>query len=44
MVEAAGVPMQRAWHSVTRSETELPGAATLFLDHLIANSGFARIA
>jgi DNA-binding transcriptional LysR family regulator len=44
VIEAAGVPMQRAWHIVTRSETELPGAATLFLDHLIANSGFARIA
>lgn len=44
VVEAAGLPMQRSWHIVTRGETELPGAATPFLDHLIAHSGFARIA
>lgn len=44
VVEAAGMPLQRAWHIVTRGETELPGAASLFLDHLIANSGFVRIA
>ncbi len=43
-VGAPGVPMQREWHIVTRDETDLPGAATLFLDHLIANSGFTRTA
>jgi LysR family transcriptional regulator, low CO2-responsive transcriptional regulator len=42
VVEAAGVPMQREWHIVTRGERGLPGAATLFLDHLISQSGFAR--
>jgi DNA-binding transcriptional LysR family regulator len=42
VVEAPGVPMQREWHIVTRDETDLPGAATLFLDHLIADSGFIR--
>jgi DNA-binding transcriptional LysR family regulator len=44
VVEAAGVPMQREWHIVTRAERELPVAATLFLDHLISHGGFARAA
>jgi LysR family transcriptional regulator, low CO2-responsive transcriptional regulator len=42
VIQAAGVPMQREWHLVTRDETQLPGAGTLFLDHLIANGGFNR--
>jgi LysR family transcriptional regulator, low CO2-responsive transcriptional regulator len=42
LVEAPGVPLRRAWHIVTRGEPDLPGAATLFLEHLIADSGFAR--
>jgi DNA-binding transcriptional LysR family regulator len=42
VLEAAGVPLQREWHIVTRDEPELPGAATLFLDHLMTHSGFAR--
>jgi hypothetical protein len=36
--------MQRAWHIVTRGEAELPGAAGLFLDHLIEDSCFERAA
>ncbi len=43
VVEAAGLPLRRAWHIVTREE-ELPGAATLFLEHLIVTSGFSRTA
>jgi DNA-binding transcriptional LysR family regulator len=39
-VEAPGVPMRRDWHIVTRDEGPLPGAGTLFLDHLVATSGF----
>jgi LysR family transcriptional regulator, low CO2-responsive transcriptional regulator len=39
-VEAPGVPMRRDWHVVTRDEGPLPGAGTLFLNHLVATSGF----
>jgi len=39
-VEAPGVPMRRDWHVVTRDDGQLPGAGTLFLDHLVATSGF----
>lgn len=39
-VAAPGVPMRRDWHIVTRDEGPLPGAGTLFLDHLVATSGF----
>jgi LysR family transcriptional regulator, low CO2-responsive transcriptional regulator len=42
VIQAPGVPMQREWHIVTRDDGRLPGAATLFLDHLIANSGFVH--
>ena len=42
VVEAAGVPLQREWHLVTRDETPLPGAAGLFAEHLIANGRFVR--
>ena len=44
IVEAPGMPMQRNWHIVTRDEDRLPGAGTLFLDHLIANAEFVRVA
>jgi hypothetical protein len=39
-VAAPGVPMRRDWHIVTRDEGPLPGAGKLFLDHLVATSGF----
>lgn len=42
VIQAAGLPMQREWHLVTRDDGQLPGAGTLFLDHLIANGGFIR--
>jgi DNA-binding transcriptional LysR family regulator len=42
VIQAPGLPMQRAWHIVTRDEDQLPGAGTLFLDHLIANVDFVR--
>jgi DNA-binding transcriptional LysR family regulator len=44
LLDAADMPMRRSWHIVTRLEAELPGAAMLFLDHLIADGGFARTA
>lgn len=44
VIEGAGMPLHRAWHIVTRSEQELPGAATMFLDHLTASAGFAAAA
>lgn len=43
VVRAAGVPLQREWHIVTRAEAKLPGAATLFRDHLIAASAFVGV-
>ena len=39
-VDAPAMPMRRDWHVVTRDEGPLPGAGALFLDHLIASSGF----
>jgi DNA-binding transcriptional LysR family regulator len=42
VISATGAPVHREWHIVTRDEDRLPGAGTLFLDHLVADSGFVR--
>ncbi len=44
IVPGPGMPMRRAWHIVTRAEDALPGAAAPFLDHLVAEAGFTRVA
>ncbi|MEO8898615.1 MAG: LysR family transcriptional regulator [Candidatus Dormibacter sp.] len=40
VIQADGVPLQRDWHIVTRDEGTLPGAGTLFKDHLIGTGAF----
>ncbi|GAC1341189.1 MAG: LysR family transcriptional regulator [Candidatus Dormibacteria bacterium] len=42
LIQAAGLPLQRKWHLVTRDEPLLAGAGTLFVDHLIAGGAFVR--
>lgn len=34
----AGLPLKRNWHVVTRTDKELPGAARLFLDHVLTSA------
>lgn len=42
LLPAPDIPLQREWHIVTRDEDHLPGSGSLFLEHLIAHSGFER--
>ncbi len=40
IVAAAGIPLEREWHVVSRDEDPLPAPAALFAEHLVAVGGF----
>lgn len=42
LLHAAGVPMQREWHLVTRDREHLVASAGLFVEHLVTAGGFTR--
>jgi len=40
LLRAPGMPLDRAWHVLTRDEGPLPATAELFIDHLVALGDF----